>query len=130
MWKLHVFEDSRLIDTVPLDCSHSSSAGSAVENDIVLADCGAEPEHFTIFFDLISWTTCQVVEEGVSKTEKNSLCLLDMNTHHGTFLNHMRVPPGTYAELKSGDTITIGHDGLEAVPREGHTLREYRLIEE
>jgi smad nuclear-interacting protein 1 len=110
-WKLFVFKDSDVVDTI--DLNHRSCW--LVGRDASVVDLPTEHPSISKQHAVIQFRYTEKRNEYGDKIGRVKPYLIDLESGNGTILNQERVPDSRYLELRNKDMIKFGHSSREYV---------------
>ncbi|KAL1890673.1 hypothetical protein Cpir12675_005305 [Ceratocystis pirilliformis] len=110
-WKLFVFQDKQVLDTIPLVEKTAWLVGrEGAVCDFPEAHASVSKQHAVFQFRLK-----EKRNEFGDREDTVKLYVIDLESSHGTKLNSETIPTSRYVELRSGDVIRLGKCSKEYV---------------
>lgn len=111
VWKLFVFKDSEIVDTVELSLRSCWLVG----RDMAVVDLPAEHPSISKQHAVIQFRYTEKRNEYGDKIGRVKPYLIDLESANGTSLNKKKVPDSRYLELRDKDMIQFGLSTREYV---------------
>ena len=110
-WRLYVFKNAEIIDTIPL---HTRSCW-LFGREKAVCDCSVEhpscsKQHAVLQFRYVEKRDADGGRKGGVRPY-----LIDLESANGTMLNGEKVPPSRYVEVRTGDVVKFGESSREYV---------------